>query len=63
MVNVPLLPMIADNMFSKLGYYVFGMPVTSKENQIRGNKIWGLPKVTQDIDITENQDTCEIVAK
>lgn len=63
MVNVPLLPMIADNMFSKLGYYVFGMPVTSKENQIRGNKIWGLPKVTQDIDITENQGACDIVAR
>jgi hypothetical protein len=30
---------------------VFGMPVTSRENQLRGNKLWGLPKVTQQIDI------------
>lgn len=27
------------------------MPVTSLENQIRGLKIWGLPKVVNDIDI------------
>lgn len=62
-VNVPLLPMIADKMFSNFGYYVFGMPVTSKENQIRGNKIWGLPKITQEINITEKEDNCVIVAK
>ncbi len=62
-VNVPLLPMIADKMFSKFGYYVFFMPVTSKENQLRGNKIWGLPKVTQEIDIEEKDGDCVIVAK
>jgi len=62
-VNVPLLPMIADKMFPNFGYYVFGMPVTSKENQIRGNKIWGLPKITQEINITEKEDNCVIVAK
>jgi len=62
-VNVPLLPMIADKRFPNFGYYVFGMPVTSKENQIRGNKIWGLPKVTQEIDITEKDNKCVIVAK
>ncbi len=62
-VNMPLLPMIADKLFSNFGYYVFGMPVTSKENQIRGNKIWGLPKITQEIDIFEKEDNCVIVAK
>ncbi len=62
-VNVPLLPMIADKMFHNFGYYVFSMPVTSKENQIRGNKIWGLPKVTQEIDITEKNEDCVVVAK
>ncbi|MCP4670931.1 MAG: acetoacetate decarboxylase family protein [Desulfobacula sp.] len=62
-VNVPLLPMIMDKMFSKFGYYVFSMPVTSKENQIRGNKIWGLPKVTQEIDIKEKNGDCIVVAK
>ena len=50
LVNVPVLPMIIDN-FSKFGYFVFNMPVTSLENRIRGHKIWGLPKVLNTIDI------------
>ncbi len=45
----PLLPMIMK--FRHFGYYIAGMPVTSYENQVRGNKIWGLPKVTQQIDV------------
>ncbi len=49
-IRVPILPVIVP-VFKNFGYYVFGMPVTSKENQIRGNKIWGLPKVTHQIDI------------
>ncbi len=49
----PVLPMIIGS-FSRFGYYIAGMPVTSKENQVRGNKIWGLPKVTQAIDIVNN---------
>ncbi len=49
-LSPPLLPMIMSS-FKHSGYYIAGMPVTSYENQIRGNKIWGLPKVTQDIDI------------
>ena len=47
----PVLPMLASGLFPRFGYWVFGMPVTSRENQLRGNLIWGLPKVTQDIDI------------
>jgi hypothetical protein len=31
------------------------MPVTSEENRIRGQKLWGIPKVTERIDI-EQQD-------
>lgn len=57
-VNVPVLPMLIDS-FSKFGYYVFSMPVTSKENEIRGRKIWGLPKVVHDIDITSQSGICE----
>jgi hypothetical protein len=49
-VNIPILPMVIPGLFKKFGYYVFSMPVTSHENQIRGNKLWGLPKVTQEID-------------
>ncbi len=46
--NPALLPLIFNNYS---GYYVFSMPVTSRENCIRGNNIWGLPKVTQEIDV------------
>lgn len=51
--NVPILPMLMDKAFKEFGYYVFSMPVTSLENQLRGLKIWGLPKVVQDIDMYE----------
>ena len=54
-VNVPVLPMIMTSMFKKFGYYVFSMPVTSLENRIRGHKLWGLPKVTQEISF-RNED-------
>ena len=47
----PVLPMLMSGLFSRFGYYVFAMPVTSRENQLRGNRLWGLPKVTQTIDI------------
>lgn len=59
----PVLPMLAPALFPQAGYYVFGMPVTSKENQLRGNNIWGLPKVTQEIDLQVDGDTCVTVAK
>ncbi len=52
--NPPVIPMVLD-IFKNFGYYVFSMPVTSLENQIRGHKIWGLPKVVQEIDIEINQ--------
>ncbi|MCP4125132.1 MAG: acetoacetate decarboxylase family protein [Bacteroidetes bacterium] len=55
--NPPLLPLVVKG-FKNFGYYVFSMPVTSYENTLRGHKIWGLPKVTEDIDMTVNGDTC-----
>ncbi|MCP3942115.1 MAG: acetoacetate decarboxylase family protein [Desulfobacteraceae bacterium] len=58
LVNVPVLPMVLDKFFSKFGYYIFGMPVTSKENQIRGNEIWNLPKTTNEIDIYKENGDC-----
>ena len=57
-VDLPVLPMLAGSKYPGFGYYVFHMPVTSKENQIRGNKIWGLPKVTQDIDVRTEGGDC-----
>ena len=60
-VNIPVLPMLAGGLFSGFGYYVFSMPVTSLENQIRGVKIWGLPKVVQRIDIEEKNGDCRTV--
>lgn len=59
--NVPVLPMIVDG-FKKFGYHVFHMPVTSLENRIRGNNIWGLPKVLDDIDIAVNDGYSETKA-
>ena len=55
LVNVPVLPMIM-NGFKKFGYYVFHMPVTSLENRIRGNKIWGLPKGVDTVEINVNNE-------
>ena len=57
----PLLPLIMD--FKKKGYYVFSMPVTSLENQIRGAKIWGLPKVVEEIDISTAGSHCTTIAR
>jgi len=62
LVNVPVLPMVLD-VFPGFGYYVFSMPVTSEENMIRGHKIWGLPKVVQEIDIREESGDCVTMAK
>ncbi|MDF2179302.1 acetoacetate decarboxylase family protein [Aliiglaciecola sp. CAU 1673] len=53
--DLPLLPAVVPG-FKSFGYYVFSMPVTSLENCIRGNEIWGLPKVVQQIDIEQNGD-------
>ena len=53
--NPPLLPMLIDS-FEHFGYYIAAMPVTSFENQLRGNNIWGLPKTTNDIEIVSNGD-------
>ena len=57
----PLLPMIMSS-FSHAGYYIASMPVTSHENTLRGHKIWGLPKVTQQIDIEQENGYCVTTA-
>jgi hypothetical protein len=54
-MDLPVLPVLLGSRYPGFGYYVFGMPVTSKENQIRGNQIWGLPKITQDIETFEEK--------
>lgn len=61
-INVPVLPVLMDSLFSKFGYYVFHMPVTSLENRIRGNEIWGLPKVVDQIDIQVSGTTSTTTA-
>jgi len=58
----PLLPLVMKS-FSKAGYYVFSMPVTSHENQLRGSKIWGLPKVTEEIDVLADDKFCITTAR
>lgn len=62
MVNIPILPMVLP-LFKNFGYYCFSMPVTSLENQIRGEKIWGLPKVVQEINFNESDEECQVEAK
>jgi len=62
-VRPPVLPMLASGLFPRFGYYVFGMPVTSRENQLRGNRLWGLPKVTQQIDIERAGTRCVTTAR
>jgi hypothetical protein len=57
----PLLPLVMD--FKKKGYYVFSMPVTSLENQIRGARIWGLPKIVEEIEISTEGDHCTTIAR
>lgn len=55
-MNIPVLSMLLGDKLEKFGYYVFGMPVTSLENRIRGRKIWGLPKDVEQIDITHKNN-------
>ena len=57
----PILPMLLSSYFKKFGYYVFSMPVTSYENELRGHKIWGLPKKTQKIAIRDSMDHSHVV--
>lgn len=57
----PVLPLLMN--LPRKGYYVFSMPVTSLENQIRGTRIWGLPKIVEAIDITTADGTCTTVAR
>jgi len=59
--NIPVLPMVLP-VFKNFGYYCFSMPVTSLENRIRGRKIWGLPKILEEIPISCTDDTCHIRA-
>ena len=60
--NPPILPLVMKS-FKNFGYHVFSMPVTSEENRLRGVNIWGLPKVTEDIDITIKDGKCVTKAK
>lgn len=57
----PLLPVMLPH-YPKMGYFVFSMPVTSLENQIRGARIWGLPKVVQPVTIQIQQGYCKVQA-
>lgn len=64
MVNgsaLPVVPLLMD--LDKKGYFVFSMPVTSLENQIRGTRLWGLPKIVEEIEIATVDGTCTAVAR
>jgi hypothetical protein len=55
---LPLLPLVIP-AYKNFGYYVVSMPVTSKENLLRGHKIWGIPKVLEEIQINISSDTAQ----
>lgn len=57
----PVLPLFMG--FKKKGYFVFSMPVTSLENQIRGERLWGLPKIVEEIEISTADGRCTTVAR
>jgi len=59
--DVPVLPLISK-AFKNFGYHVFSMPVTSEENRIRGQKLWGIPKVTERIDIEQKDGFSTTIA-
>lgn len=59
--NIPVLPMLLP-VFKNFGYYCFSMPVTSRENMIRGHEFWGLPKVVEEIPISVEGDICRVQA-
>ncbi|UAA39618.1 acetoacetate decarboxylase family protein [Paraneptunicella aestuarii] len=59
--SIPLLPMLIPG-YPGFGYYVFNMPVTSLENRIRGNNIWGLPKVLHNIEIEQQSNQVRTTA-
>ncbi|MCB9205164.1 MAG: acetoacetate decarboxylase family protein [Flavobacteriales bacterium] len=60
-ISVPVLPLVSK-AFKNFGYHVFSMPVTSEENRIRGQKLWGIPKVTERIDIEQKDGFSTTVA-
>jgi hypothetical protein len=59
--GMPVLPLVLK-AFKNFGYHVFSMPVTSLENQIRGTRIWGIPKVVEQIDVTVDDSHSTTVA-
>jgi hypothetical protein len=48
--NPPIVPLLMSD-FEGLGFYVPSMSVTTAENQVRGLKLWGLPKQLHEIDL------------
>jgi hypothetical protein len=59
--GIPVLPLVLK-AFKNFGYHVFSMPVTSLENQIRGTRIWGIPKVVEQIEVTVDDTHSTTVA-
>lgn len=60
-MSLPVLPLVSK-AFKNFGYHVFSMPVTSEENRLRGQKLWGIPKVTERIDIEQNNGYSTTIA-
>jgi hypothetical protein len=64
-VNISGLPLLFPNRFSRFGFYVHHLPVTTQEAYIFGVEIWGYPKFVADISFEENDESrrCHLSAK
>jgi len=58
----PILPLFSRS-FRRFGYYIAAMFVTSEENTIRGRKIWGLPKITRELEFLQEGEDMVTLAR
>ncbi len=56
-VSVPLLPPLIPN-YPGAGYYIIALPMTSLENMLRGQQLWGLPKTLHEVAIDAPESSC-----
>jgi len=55
-VNVPGIPLVFPEWFKRFGLYVYQIPVTTREAQVPGLEIWGVPKSIADITFRDSDE-------
>ncbi|MCL4558725.1 MAG: acetoacetate decarboxylase family protein [Deltaproteobacteria bacterium] len=48
-INLPVLPLLLEKRYKKLGFYVHHLPVTTKVAHDAGREVWGYPKFIGEI--------------